>query len=69
MKEKGVHYFRIYSANRLKFRTSKIDNLSKVYLMIKGIKKRSFEGDRIKVISSEIEGFESFHILCYGGIN
>ena len=63
MKEKGVGNLGIYSANGFKSRTSEVDSLSKMNLMIKGIKKRGFEGFGVKVISGEIESLEVFHSL------
>jgi hypothetical protein len=69
MEEEGIHDFRIYSGNGLKFETGEIDSFCKIDLMVKGIKKRCLEGIRLKGISGEIERLESFHFLGNNKVN
>jgi len=61
MKEESSYDFRISIRYWLKFRGGEINGFRKVYFMIEGIKKRSFERFRIKVISGEIKRLKFFH--------
>jgi len=63
VKEERIQYFRVYGVYGCEFRAGKINGFSKVHFMVEGIKKRGFEGLRVKVVSGEIEGMESFHSL------
>ncbi|HBB04299.1 TPA: hypothetical protein DCZ39_05410 [Patescibacteria group bacterium] len=64
VEEESIDYLMIYIFYRLESRTSEIDSFRKINFMIKGIGKRRFECCVVKVISSEIEGLESFHFIC-----
>lgn len=61
MEEKCVYNLRVDIFDRYEIGTLEIDSFCKMNFLIKRIKKRRFEGLRVKGVSIEIESLESFH--------